>query len=35
VKGLVGLLKYASYDSDDRARTVDTDKLWVQVQYTY
>ncbi|MDH4608474.1 hypothetical protein [Pseudomonas sp. BN102] len=35
VKGLVGLVKYASYDSDDQARTVDTDKYWVQVQYSY
>jgi hypothetical protein len=35
VKGLVGLLKYANYDSADEARTVDTDKLWVQVQYSY
>lgn len=33
VKGLVGLVKYASYDADDFA--VDTDKLWVQVQYSY
>lgn len=35
VKGLVGLLKYASYNSDDQARTVDTDKFWLQLQYTY
>ncbi|MBC9249993.1 hypothetical protein A9179_06850 [Pseudomonas alcaligenes] len=35
VKGLVGLLKYASYNSDDEARTVDTDKFWLQLQYTY
>jgi hypothetical protein len=35
VKGLVGLVKYASYDSDDKARTVDTDKVWLQLQYTY
>ncbi len=35
VKGLVGLVKYASYDSDDEARTVDTDKVWLQLQYTY
>ncbi|WP_043217428.1 alginate export family protein, partial [Aquipseudomonas alcaligenes] len=34
VKGLVGLLKYATYDSDDKARTVDTDKVWLQLQYT-
>jgi len=33
VKGLVGLVKYASYDADDFA--VDTDKLWVQLQYSY
>ncbi|WP_341303448.1 hypothetical protein [Pseudomonas sp. TMP25] len=33
VQGLVGLVKYASYDADDFA--VDTDKLWVQLQYTY
>ena len=34
VKGLVGLLKYATYDSDDKARTVDTDKVWLQLQYS-
>ena len=33
VKGLVGLVKYAGYDADDFA--VDTDKLWVQLQYSY
>ncbi|MCY1547804.1 hypothetical protein D9M68_838820 [compost metagenome] len=33
VKGLVGLVKYASYDADDFA--VDTDKLWLQLQYSY
>jgi len=33
VKGLVGLVKYASYDADDFA--VDTDKAWLQVQYNY
>lgn len=33
VKGLVGLLKYASYDADEFA--VDTDKLWLQLQYSY
>ncbi len=33
VKGLVGLIKYASYDADDFA--VDTDKFWVQLQYSY
>jgi len=33
VKGLVGLIKYASYDADDFA--VDTDKAWLQVQYSY
>ncbi|WP_375739822.1 alginate export family protein [Pseudomonas boanensis] len=35
VKGLVGLAKYASYRSDDEARTVDTDKVWLQLQYTF
>jgi hypothetical protein len=35
VKGLVGLLKYATYDSGDKARTVDTDKVWLQLQYSY
>ena len=35
VKGLVGLVKYATYDSDDEARSVDTDKVWLQLQYTY
>ncbi|MGF6692521.1 hypothetical protein M2318_002593 [Metapseudomonas resinovorans] len=35
VKGLVGLIKYAAYDSDDRSRTVDTDKFWLQAQYSY
>ncbi|PYC25870.1 hypothetical protein DMO17_09380 [Aquipseudomonas alcaligenes] len=35
VKGLVGLVKYAAYDSDDEARSVDTDKVWLQLQYTY
>ncbi len=33
VKGLVGLVKYAGYDADDFG--VDTDKLWLQLQYTY
>jgi hypothetical protein len=33
VKGLVALVKYASYDADDFA--VDTDKLWAQLQYSY
>ena len=33
VKGLVGLVKYANYDADDFS--VDTDKLWVQLQYSY
>ncbi|TWC27105.1 hypothetical protein FBY03_1468 [Pseudomonas sp. SJZ079] len=33
VPGLVGLVKYASYDADDFA--VDTDKLWLQLQYSY
>lgn len=35
VKGLVGLVKYATYDSDDEGRSVDTDKVWLQLQYTY
>lgn len=35
IKGLSGLVKYASYRSDDRARTVDTDKVWLQLQYTF
>ncbi|MGV8843313.1 MAG: alginate export family protein [Pseudomonas sp.] len=33
VKGLVGLVKYASYDADDFA--VDTDKFWLQAQFSY
>ncbi|WP_154067163.1 alginate export family protein [Pseudomonas sp. CC6-YY-74] len=33
VKGLVGLVKYSGYDADDFA--VDTDKLWLQAQYSY
>ncbi len=33
-KGWMATLKYAAYHSADRARTVDTDKVWVQVQYT-
>lgn len=32
---LTALAKLARYRSDDRARTVDTDKAWLQVQYTY
>ena len=35
VKGLVALAKYATYSSDDEALTVDTDKFWLQLQYTY
>ncbi|MCE7033112.1 alginate export family protein [Lysobacter sp. GX 14042] len=35
VKGLDALLKYARYDSGDRALTVDTRKLWLQLQYAY
>ncbi|KAF1692103.1 hypothetical protein CSC65_15165 [Pseudoxanthomonas daejeonensis] len=35
LKGLSGLLKLARYRSEDRSRTVDTDKLWLQLQYTY
>ncbi|SDI12255.1 hypothetical protein SAMN05216603_1221, partial [Pseudomonas benzenivorans] len=33
VKGLSALVKYAGYDADDFA--VDTDKLWLQAQYSY
>lgn len=33
-KKLTGLVKFARYRADD-ARTVDTDKTWVQLQYTY
>jgi hypothetical protein len=33
VKGMTGLVKAARYDADDVA--VDTDKLWLQVQYSY
>ena len=33
VKGLVGLVKAARYDADDFA--IDTDKLWLQAQYSY
>ncbi|SEL69350.1 Opacity protein [Atopomonas hussainii] len=33
VKGLSALVKYADYNADDYA--VDTQKLWVQLQYTY
>ena len=35
VKGLVALAKYADYDSADSAVTVDTEKFWLQLQYTY
>lgn len=35
VKGLAGLAKLARYRSDDPARTADTGKLWLQLQYTY
>ncbi len=35
VKGLAGLLKLACYRSDDAARTVDTAKVWLQLQYSY
>lgn len=35
VKGLVGLIKFARYDSADVARSVDTDKGWLQLQYSY
>jgi hypothetical protein len=33
VKGLLGLVKYASYDADEFS--VDTDKLWLQAQFSY
>lgn len=33
IKGLTGLVKYARYDADEFS--VDTDKLWVQLQYSY
>ena len=33
IKGLTGLVKYARYDADEFS--VDTDKLWLQLQYTY
>ncbi len=40
VPGLVGLVKYASYDADTpllrgNVANVDTDKFWLQLQYTY
>ncbi|WP_024888877.1 alginate export family protein [Luteimonas huabeiensis] len=35
VQGLTGLLKYARYASDDRTRSVDTEKFWLQLQYAY
>jgi hypothetical protein len=35
VKGLVALAKYANYDSADNAVTVDTEKFWLQLQYSY
>jgi hypothetical protein len=35
VKGLVALAKYANYDSADNALTVDTEKFWLQLQYSY
>ena len=35
VKGLTGLAKLARYRSDDRSRTLDTDKVWLQLQYAY
>ena len=36
VKGLVGLIKAARYDDDDDDDLyVDTDKLWLQMQYSY
>jgi len=33
VKGLVATVKYAGYDADDFS--VDTEKLWAQLQYSY
>ncbi|MDA7086427.1 alginate export family protein [Pseudomonas sp. SA3-5] len=33
VQGLVGLVKYAGYDADEYS--VDTDKLWLQAQFSY
>ncbi len=33
LKGVSGLVKYARYDADDFS--VDTDKLWLQLQYSY
>jgi hypothetical protein len=39
VKGLVALAKYANYDSADNSissfSNVDTQKFWLQLQYTY
>lgn len=35
VKGLSALVKFARYRSDEVTRTVDTDKFWLQLQYTY
>lgn len=35
VKGLNALVKLARYTSDDRSRTVSTDKFWVQLQYAF
>jgi hypothetical protein len=40
VPGLVALVKYATYDADTevlrgKVSNVDTDKLWLQLQYTY
>jgi hypothetical protein len=39
VPGLVALAKYANYDSADNAlstfNNVDTQKFWLQLQYTY
>ena len=34
-KGWMATLKYAAYDSANGSDTVDTDKFWAQVQYTY
>jgi hypothetical protein len=35
VKGLNALVKLARYTSDDRSRSVSTDKFWVQLQYAF
>ena len=35
VKGLSALVKLARYTSDEPSRTTDSDKYWLQLQYTY